>query len=231
MRSKLKRGEEVIYTARKHWFTMFKPMLLLCSAIVVSPYLYGKWGKMVNYAVIGYTVFAIAYFIYRVYDIKFDIWVITNRRIIDEWGVISHNFKESPIDKINNVMVKQTVLGRVFGYGDVEIQTAAEAGDTTIVMVQSPEMLQETVLDVIEEAKRNQPAVQNQPATVDNADLMECPFCAELIKKKAKICRYCGRELIKPVDEVISPSDNFDRKEEKEIDLAETFDPKVLWKT
>jgi hypothetical protein len=27
------------------------------------------------------------------------------------------------------------------------------------------------------------------------SDERECPFCAETIKKKAKVCRYCGREL------------------------------------
>lgn len=24
----------------------------------------------------------------------------------------------------------------------------------------------------------------------------ECPFCAELIKKKAKVCKHCGRDVI-----------------------------------
>jgi hypothetical protein len=33
-----------------------------------------------------------------------------------------------------------------------------------------------------------------QSNTVD--DVRECPFCAELIKEKAKICRFCGKEVI-----------------------------------
>lgn len=46
---------------------------------------------------------------------------------------------------------------------------------------------------------------ENDSHRLLSGDYKKCPFCAEVIKKEAAVCRYCGRDLPKP--EYNSPID------------------------
>src|ERR671912_694526 len=74
--------------------------------------------------------------------------------LVDETGFFSRYSKESPLDKINNVEYDQSVWGRLFGYGNVDIQTAAEMGETTYEMIHHPKLLKDTITHAQEEYKK-----------------------------------------------------------------------------
>lgn len=194
MRTKLKENEDVLYVAHRHWIVLV-PDILLCFLAVA---LIGYTKFVHSFEFLAFVIFLVllAKLLYTILYRKYDIWVITNTRIIDEYGVLSHNFKENPLDKINNVNVFQSLTGRFLDYGTVEIQTAAEGGDTVIENVISPRTLQDVVLTAIQNREKDLHSSQQKSEKKDSVcfpdDAKECPQCAEVIRAKAKVCRFCG---------------------------------------
>ena len=46
-------------------------------------------------------------------------YAITNKRVIAKSGLIKRDVMEIRLGKVESVDVKQSILGRIFGYGDV----------------------------------------------------------------------------------------------------------------
>jgi uncharacterized membrane protein YdbT with pleckstrin-like domain len=142
MRTPLQKGEKVLLVTYSSWTSLIGPALISLIGIVAAFFIVLHfqltWGWLI--AVIG-----AAYWLLRYYTWKVNIWVVTNFRVIDEAGLLSHFAKESPLDKINNVSYDQTMGGRLFNYGHVKIQTAAQIGATDYYNVNHPKRLKDTI--------------------------------------------------------------------------------------
>ena len=147
MKTNLKSNEKVVLLTQQHWIVLILPVFFFVLGLVIG-ILIGTYGYLIPLALLIYLV-------YIIYLRKNNLWAVTNLRIIDEYGVFSRNSKESPLDKINNVSYQQSLPGRIFGYGNVQIQTAAEAGTTTYEFVQRPKKLKDTITQMQEEFKKD----------------------------------------------------------------------------
>jgi len=156
----------------------------------------------------------VAWAAWRWLDWRFDLWAVTTQRVIDESGVLSVRMIDSPLDKIENVTCLQSLWGRMLGYGTLNVQTAAEVGSTTIEKVTRPIELKELILaqqqngryrvmarqvaPLMAAAAHARTASQAHGGPVGEAaldDARECPYCAEIIKIRARVCRFCGRNV------------------------------------
>ena len=142
MRTPLQKGEKILLVTYSSWTSLVVPVLLtlvlIAGAVAIVYYANSALGWIL--AVLG-----IVYWLIRYYTWKVNIWVVTNFRVIDEAGLLSHFAKESPLDKINNVSYDQTLGGRLFNYGHVKIQTAAQIGATDYYNVNHPKKLKDTI--------------------------------------------------------------------------------------
>lgn len=140
MRTPLQKDEQILLITHRSWLKLIVPALLVLIGFVAAYFI----GFFQYYGWIAALV-GVLYFLYAYWDWKVDIWVVTNLRVIDETGLLNHYAKESPLEKINNVSYDQNIWGRIFNYGHVEIQTAAEIGATDYFNVHQPKRLKDTI--------------------------------------------------------------------------------------
>ncbi|MFT3678768.1 MAG: PH domain-containing protein [Ferruginibacter sp.] len=150
MRTTLKPNEKVLIIIRQHWLRLVIPIL---AWLVISTILLVFFPSTTSF--IAVLVLAL-YPAYEYLNWKHNLWCVTNLRVVDESGFLSRYSKESPLDKINNVEYDQTFWGRIFGFGNVDIQTAAEMGETVYDMIHHPKLLKDTITHAQEEYKKMQ---------------------------------------------------------------------------
>ncbi len=55
-------------------------------------------------------------------------YIVTNRWVIQISGILDKQVIDSSLEKVNDVKMAQSALGRIFNFGDVEILTASKLG-------------------------------------------------------------------------------------------------------
>lgn len=161
MRTALKKDETILLITRQHWLRLLLPFFawILLTVLMI-------WWLNNTTAWIIIAVAALYPFI-EYLNWRHNLWAVTNLRIIDETGFITRYSKESPFDKINNVEYDQSIWGRIFGFGNVDIQTAAEMGETKYELIHHPKLLKDTITHAQEEYKKMQ--ISNQATQLAEA--------------------------------------------------------------
>jgi hypothetical protein len=73
-------------------------------------------------------------------------YLITNRRLLKVTGVLSKRSADSSLEKINDAVLSQSVFGRMFNFGDLEILTAADQAVDRYHMINDPKQFKKTML-------------------------------------------------------------------------------------
>jgi hypothetical protein len=142
--------EKIVFKARQHWLVIV-PRLVLWSVVSLVILLIAA----VLTAVIGppalLLLLALVFPFWRIMVDFLNWWneqyVITNRRVIQLEGTINKHSIDSSLEKVNDVVLEQSALGRILNYGDVQILTASEIGVNLFKRIRCPVLFKTQMLD------------------------------------------------------------------------------------
>lgn len=117
-------GERVIAQARFHYMLYWIPALLVLLAIVLPFIKLGEDTLKIRLIFSG--IFLVLGLIWAVIINNGKRFILTNKRLILKTGIIMRESNELMLRKCEGIKVKQTIMGRILNYGDVQVSTGEE---------------------------------------------------------------------------------------------------------
>lgn len=169
-------NESIVLVTHQHWSVLVRNMLidLFVALLVVgitAVTIYLANGDAVGYVPFVLIIFAIIPFIYQFLNWTNREFIVTNRRVIQSSGIVNKNTTDSSLEKVNDVKLSQSFVGRMLDYGDVEILTASELGANLFRRIQAPIKFKTAMLNAKEKLGYDQseavPSTPGAPPAVD----------------------------------------------------------------
>jgi hypothetical protein len=148
-------GEQPIRRDHQHWFVLVADarygILAIIAAIAllivssnVGP---GGFRDLLGYVVLALVLGGIAYIGWQVLRWMNEEYVVTTRRVLQLEGVINKRVLDSSLEKINDAVLTQSLFGRIFGFGDLDILTASETGISRLRMLRQADDFKRAMLE------------------------------------------------------------------------------------
>jgi hypothetical protein len=143
--SLLATGERVIHRERQHWLVLLwgarLPIIAIVAALlllVLSGNVTGTARDVLSLLTAILFLGGLAFLVWATLRYLNQEYVLTNRRVIEVVGVVNKRSTDSSLEKINDAILTQSIFGRMFGFGDLEVLTASEAGIEKFQMIRDP---------------------------------------------------------------------------------------------
>jgi uncharacterized membrane protein YdbT with pleckstrin-like domain len=144
MPSELLPGENLVLKAHQHWIVIVKslvfPIALLILMALIDIFFHTDSFRRDKKIIVTLVVVAIAGAWLIVVWVRWQAtsYTLTDQRINIETGVFSRSSKTIPIDRIQDATTKQTLFGRMLGYGRVEVDAAGAQGAEVLDHLPNP---------------------------------------------------------------------------------------------
>ena len=153
-------GEEIRLITKQHWlilvretykaalvFVVLLALVIVLRAEVFKHHHWVLWGLVLLVVPGAFLVVGVLSYLTR----KF---IVTTRRVAQVSGIVSKTVIDSSLEKVNDVLLKQSLIGRLLNYGDIEILTASDVGINKFAKLRRPVDFKTSMLDAKEQMEQ-----------------------------------------------------------------------------
>ena len=166
--------ERIILVARQHWFILVSSIVLeiililvLISLTILAGMYWAQFALLIGAIGTILLLLPLTTLMRDIFDWLNRQYIVSNRRVIQVSGILNKNVTDSSLVKVTDVKMSQSVFGRIFNYGDIEILTASEFGANLFRRIEEPIEFKVAMLNAKEQLEQGEDLPQS------NLDVVE----------------------------------------------------------
>ena len=142
--------EKILFVTRRHWLALLPAILvdLGVAIVIVAIAVAGIVFLQVQFALLLLLllVVPVIHFVVRFIRWRNEQYIVTDRRILDVRGTFDKYVSDTSLEKVNDLVLEQSFLGRILDYGDLRIISGSETGVDRFQRVAHPIRLKVAIL-------------------------------------------------------------------------------------
>jgi hypothetical protein len=153
------KNEKILVIERQHWTTLLMSLLINLFLIMVIVALYVVLGSVIKsnpnlgflpvvQSLLLFTLlFPVGRFGWDFVQWEAEQYLVTTHRVMQTEGIVNKKTTDSSLEKVNDIVLTQSFLGRILGNGDLEIVTGSDLGVNLLKRLAQPVKFKTTLLD------------------------------------------------------------------------------------
>ncbi len=179
----LAENERIVFVTRSHWISLL-PVILTDLGIAIVIIAFSVGGALIAppLPLLGLLLLLLplGHLLARIIIWRNHQYIVTNRRVMEVRGVYNKHVSDSSLEKVNDVVMEQSVLGRLLDYGDVRIITGADIGVNIFRRIAHPIRFKTTMMD-------QKAAYSERPAETRPEDVLDLLARLEDLRQRGVI--------------------------------------------
>ena len=144
-------GEHVMVSARRHplFLVGHLALYIIGGLVLIGAGIWAATALPIIVAAILWvaSLIPLAFAAVRFIAWRNEVYSVTNYRIIQIEGILSRRVFDSSLEMVNDILLTQTLIGRMFNYGTIEIITGSDIGLNQLDALKDPYAFKRAIVD------------------------------------------------------------------------------------